>query len=88
MTKKITLELPEEILSSLREDPESFVREVLLTAAVKWYEMGRISQEEASKLAGISRYEFIEALSRFKVSPFQYSGEEVREEIEEKQKLI
>ncbi len=81
MTKRITFELPEEILSSLREDPESFVKEVLLTAAVKWYEMGKISQEEAAKLAGLSRYDFIEALSRFKVSPFQYSKEEIEKEI-------
>jgi hypothetical protein len=30
-----------------------------------------ISQSKAAELAGVSRQEFLEALNRFKVSPFQ-----------------
>ena len=53
-----------------------------LAAAVKWYELGKISQEKAAEIAGLSRAAFIDALSRFQVSPFQYSAEELSEEMD------
>ena len=81
MSKQIALEFPEEILSTLREDPKSFAKELKLTAAVKWYEMGKLSQERAAMLAGLSRKEFIEALARFNVSPVQYDVDEIKEEL-------
>ena len=81
MYKQIALEFPEEILSTLKEDPKNFVKELKLAAAVKWYELGRLSQEKAAMLASLSRQEFIEALIRFKVSPVQYDVEELKEEL-------
>ncbi len=81
MSTHIALELPEDVFSTLKEDPENFAKELRLTAAVKWYEIGRISQEKAAEIAGLSRREFIEALYRFKVSPVQYEREEVEREI-------
>ena len=43
---------------------------------VKWYELRRVSQERAAKIAGLSRAEFIDALGQFGVSPFQCSADE------------
>lgn len=54
-----------------------------LAAAVKWYELGQISQERAAEIAGLSRAEFISALNRFQVSPFQYTEAELREEFKD-----
>jgi predicted HTH domain antitoxin len=51
-----------------------------LAAAVKWYEVQMVSQAKAAELAGISRAEFIQALARFGVSPFQQNTDELREE--------
>lgn len=76
----MTLDMPEEALAALRTDPENFTRELRLAAAVKWYELGRISQERAAKIAGLSRAEFLAALGQFGVSPFQYTATEVLEE--------
>jgi predicted HTH domain antitoxin len=42
--------------------------------------MRRISQGRAAEIAGVSRSEFIAALGRFGVSPFQSSAEEIIEE--------
>jgi predicted HTH domain antitoxin len=81
MSTHIALELPEDAFSALKEDPENFAKELRLAAAVKWYEIGRISQEKAAEIAGLSRQEFIEALYRFKVSSVQYEKEEVEKEI-------
>lgn len=77
---QLTLELPRDVLSALRQEPEGFLREMRLAAAVKWYENRQISQTKAAEIAGISRSEFITALSRFKVTPFQMDAEDLIEE--------
>jgi transposase len=57
-----------------------------VAAAVKWYELGEVSQGKAAEMAGLSRSGFIEALSRYKVSvwqlPLQHSGQPCREGLE------
>jgi len=52
-----------------------------VAAAVKWYENNVISQGKAAEIAGLSRAEFINALNQFKVSLFQYSTDEIVEEV-------
>ncbi len=76
-TVQLTLELPQDIFSALRQEPEAFLREMRLAAAVKWYETEQISQSKAAEVAGISRAEFLAALARFGVSPFQITADEL-----------
>ena len=77
----VTFELPEDVLSSVRKDPDHFTHELRLAAAVKWYEMGMVSQSRAAEISGLSRSEFIAALGRFEVSVFQYNVDEIAEEV-------
>jgi len=79
MSRQVIMDLPEGTFSALRSDPAELARELRLAAAVKWYELGRLSQAKAAELAGLSRYDFIHALARFEVSPFQETVEEVAE---------
>ena len=80
-TVRITIELPLDAFSALGQDPDNFVKEMRLAAAVRWYESQRISQAKAAEIAGLSRAEFLRALGQFGVSPLQYSAEEVMQEI-------
>ncbi|MFO1433868.1 MAG: UPF0175 family protein [Candidatus Competibacteraceae bacterium] len=80
---QLILQLPESAFSALQKDPEEFAQEMRLAAAVKWYEQGRVSQEKAAEIAGLSRVAFIMALSRFQVSPFQYTATELHEELQD-----
>lgn len=81
-TVNLSIELPQDAFSALRQEPDAFVREMRLAAAVKWYELERISQAKAAEIAGVSRAEFIAALARYQVTPFQYrSAEELIREV-------
>jgi predicted HTH domain antitoxin len=77
---QMTIEMPEEALAALHADSADFARQLRLAAAVKWYELRRVSQERAAKIAGLSRAEFLAVLGQFGVSPFQCTAEEVLEE--------
>lgn len=81
MSVALKIDMPEGAFSALRMDPDGLVKELRLAAAVKWFEIGIISQEKAAEIAGLSRAEFIFSLSRFNVSPFQYTIDEIREEL-------
>ncbi len=80
-TVRISIDLPRDAFSALRQDPVNFAREMRLAAAVKWYESQRLSQARAAEIAGVSRAEFLNALGPLGVSPLQYSAEEVVQEI-------
>lgn len=80
-TVQVSLNLPQSVFSALRQDPDSFVGEMRLAAAVKWYEMHQISQAKAAEIAGLSRSEFLTALARFGISPFQYEADEIVAEV-------
>lgn len=80
-TVRMSFDLPRNIFSALRQEPEQFLSEMRLAAAVKWYENRQISQSKAAEIAGISRAEFLAALVRFNVSPFQLNAEELLQEI-------
>jgi predicted HTH domain antitoxin len=76
------IELPESAFSSLKKEPAEFIAEMKCAAAVKWYEVGAISQAKAAEIAGLSRYEFISLLGRYGVSVIQYTEESLSREID------
>jgi predicted HTH domain antitoxin len=77
----VSLEIKADAFAALNKSPDEFVSEMRIAAAVKWYELGELSQGKAAEVAGLSRSAFIEALSRFKVSPMQYTEKELTDEL-------
>ncbi len=70
-TRQIVIDVPEAILLAEKMDAQTFAREVRMLAAVKLYELGRLSSGRAAELAGIPRVEFLLALGRYNVFPFE-----------------
>ena len=77
----ITLNLPDTAFSALRKTPEEFAQEMRIAAAVKWYELEQVSQGKAAEIAGLTRADFIQALSRYQVSPFKYTEADLIKEL-------
>lgn len=87
MTIEISVQIPEESRGnkvpaiSLKEKPQSFARELQMLAAVKLYELGKLSSGRAAQLAGVTRVEFLLALGRYRVSPFDLDAETLAEDV-------
>lgn len=80
--EKIVLEIPEEVLISLKETPSEISRDIQMLAAVKFYQMGKLSSGRAAQLAGIPRVSFLQSLARYGVPIFELSPEELRRDVE------
>ena len=70
-TRQITINVPEKVLLAEKKDEVSFARELRVLAAVKLYELGRLSSGRAAELAGMPRVEFLLELGRYEVFPFE-----------------
>lgn len=77
----ISVELPEEAFSSLRQTPTEFVRSMRLSASIHWYSRGEISQEKAALISGVSREDFLMALSAERVDAFSVNQDDLRDEL-------
>lgn len=77
----ITFDLPDTAFSAPRKTPDEFAQEMRIAAAVKWYELEQVSQGKAAGIAGLTRAELIETLSRYKVAPFQYTEADLLREL-------
>ena len=82
-TRTLQISYPEDLPQALGETPEAFEQELRFLVAAKLYELGRISSGRAADLAGVGRVAFLETLGRYQVSVFNYSPEELKQEISE-----
>lgn len=70
VTRQVVIDVPEKVLLAEKVDVDAFARELRVLAAVKLFELGRLSSGRASELAGMPRVEFLLTLERYKVFPF------------------
>ncbi len=81
MTVTISLQIPEETLIILKEQPVSFAQKLQMLAALKLYELGKLSSGRAAQLAGVTRVEFLMALGDCQVSPFALDAETLAQDV-------
>jgi predicted HTH domain antitoxin len=79
--KEMTLAYPDALESALQLTPEELVAQIRLMAALKMFELGKLSSGKAAELAGLSRVEFLEACGRYRVPVFNYTPEELEGEL-------
>jgi predicted HTH domain antitoxin len=78
---KLTIDVPEEAFSALRETPDRFAAELRFAAAVQWYHSGRLSGTKAAQIAGMPRLEFLDELARRKLDVLRVDQDQLRREL-------
>jgi predicted HTH domain antitoxin len=74
---KLILDVPDESLLSLHLSDEAAAAEIRLAAAVKLYELRRLSSGAAARLAGIPRVLFLSKLADYVVDTFNLTEDEL-----------
>lgn len=77
-----TLRIPEDVLSALGPDPEAAAGELRVLAAMKLFELGRVSSGAAAAIAGMPRVAFLAKLGEYGVSPFQVSPADLEHDLD------
>lgn len=77
----IQIELPDEVLLSLKETPEGLSRVIRMAAAAKLYELGKLSSGRAADLAGLPRVSFLQSLEQYDVPIFEVTEEGLAQDV-------
>lgn len=77
----LTLNYPENLELAVHLTQDEFAAQVRLMAALKMFELGKLSSGKAAELAGLSRVEFLEMCGRYQVSIFNYTPAQAEAEL-------
>jgi predicted HTH domain antitoxin len=77
---EITISVPDRSLLALKVTADEAARELRLAAAMKLYELGRLSSGAAAELAGIPRCLFLTKLADYGIDTFRLTEEELTSE--------
>jgi predicted HTH domain antitoxin len=80
-TEELKIKYPSGFEHAVHLSKEEMEQHIRLMAALKMFELGKVSSGKAAELAGMSRVEFIETCGRYRVSVFNYTPEELEKEI-------
>jgi predicted HTH domain antitoxin len=80
-TEELKIKYPSGFEHAVHMTKDEIEQHIRLMAALKMFELGKISSGKAAELAGMSRSEFFEACGRYRVSVFNYPDEETETEI-------
>jgi predicted HTH domain antitoxin len=79
---RILLEIPDDSLLALKVSADEMGEELRLAAAVKLYELGKLSSGAAAQLAGIPKPLFLTKLGDYGVPTFRLTEEELRRDLD------
>jgi predicted HTH domain antitoxin len=79
--REVTLYVPDDLDLALNVQPGALPRELLFAAAVKLFELGKISSGKAAELAGIPKTLFLSRLADIGISASTLRSNDITEEI-------
>ena len=84
----VSMDIPDDLLLTLREQPGEFAQEMRLVAAIHYLREKRLSLGQAARLAGMNRLDFLDALAERGIPAFDLSAEDAEAEITAAQQAI
>jgi len=79
--KTLQIDVPDELLLSFKDTPRELAQRIRMAAAVKLYELGKLSSGRAAALAGMARISFLKVLADYGVPIFDLTETELQEEL-------
>ena len=67
----LEIDIPKQTLDYLNMESSALALAMKTMAALKMYELGRLSSHQAATLAGVSRGEFLQLLRTYQIPPFE-----------------
>lgn len=77
----LTIDFPEGLETAVSTTRQELEAQIRLMAALKMFELNKLSSGKAAQLAGISRVEFFEMCGRYSVPIVNYSANEIEAEL-------
>jgi predicted HTH domain antitoxin len=78
---KVAIDIPEATLVALKLDASQAATELRVAAAMKLFELGRLSSGAAAELANMPRVTFLLRLSEFGVDTFRQTETELYDDL-------
>lgn len=80
-TEELKIRYPSGFELAVHMTKDELEHHIRLMAALKMFELGKVSSGKAAELAGMSKVEFLETCGRYRVSLFNYTPEDAEEEL-------
>jgi len=84
----LSLDFPENFEQVVHLTRAELASQIRLMAALKMFELGKLSSGKAAELAGVNRVEFFELCGRYRVPVFNYAPEEIEPELRRDQNTV
>lgn len=79
---ELKMSVPDEVPEALEVEADALPAEVRMAAAVKLYELRRLSSGAAAQLAGVPRAVFMSKLTDYNVASFRLTAAEVEADVD------
>ena len=80
-TAEINFKIPEDILYSLNQNKDEFIRQSRLYTAIQLFKNHKLSSGQAAALAGMDKFQFWMELGKFKIPLIDYPPSELKDEL-------
>jgi predicted HTH domain antitoxin len=77
---QIILDIPDDTLLSLRLTAQAAAAEIRLAAAMKLYELGKLSSGAAARFANLPKVVFLAKLADYGIDTFRHSASDLDQE--------
>lgn len=81
MTTELRLRVPEDILYTLNETKNDFIKKMKLYTAVELYKIHKLSMGKASELADMNKIDFLFELGKYDIPAIHYDMDDFQDEV-------